>query len=198
MVISDKLENDAPTSMRSTDRSVASVEDHSMTIEDMLKSGLSTTPVLMGDDWFLEMIKGEYVNEPFFKMIMADPTANQLFELKNRLIWMKNTRGDPVLCIPKGVHEGRSLHEVILDQAHWTLGHYGYQRMLEYTQRWYWWPHIMSDMREFCKTCGACQQAKGSTQLPMEKLHMLPIPTKPWESIGMDFVGPFPEMEVNG
>jgi hypothetical protein len=27
----------------------------------------------------------------------------------------------------------------------------------------------------------------------MGKLHSLPIPTKPWDSIGMDFVGPFPE-----
>jgi hypothetical protein len=30
-------------------------------------------------------------------------------------------------------------------------------------------------------------------QKPTGKLHPLPIPTKPWDSIGMDFVGPFPE-----
>ncbi len=76
MAISDKLENDVSTSARSTDRSIALVEDHSMTIENMLKSGLSTTLVLMGDDQFLETIKGEYVNDPFFKMIMTDPTTN--------------------------------------------------------------------------------------------------------------------------
>ena len=29
----------------------------------------------------------------------------------------------------------------------------------------------------------------------MEKLHGLPIPDKPWSSIGMDFVGPFPEVD---
>jgi hypothetical protein len=28
---------------------------------------------------------------------------------------------------------------------------------------------------------------------PAGKLHMLPIPTKPWDSIGMDFIGPFPK-----
>ncbi len=27
---------------------------------------------------------------------------------------------------------------------------------------------------------------------------MLPVPTKPWKSIGMDFIGPFPEVEVDG
>jgi hypothetical protein len=30
-------------------------------------------------------------------------------------------------------------------------------------------------------------------QKPTGKLHPLPIPTKPWDSIGMDFVGPFPK-----
>ncbi len=53
-------------------------------------------------------------------------------------------------------------------------------------------PVLVSDMREFCKTCGACQQAKWSTQLPTGKLHMLPIPTKLWELIGIDFVGTIP------
>lgn len=46
----------------------------------------------------------------------------------------------------------------------------------------------------FCKTCEDCQRAKGSFQRPAGKLHPLPIPTKPWDSIGMDFVGPFPEL----
>jgi hypothetical protein len=30
-------------------------------------------------------------------------------------------------------------------------------------------------------------------QKPTGKLHLLPIPTKLWDSIGMDFVGPFPK-----
>jgi hypothetical protein len=49
------------------------------------------------------------------------------------------------------------------------------------------------DLREFCESCEACVRAKRSTKKPMGKLHPLPIPTKPWDSIGMDFVGPFPE-----
>src|SRR5215475_1245429 len=28
----------------------------------------------------------------------------------------------------------------------------------------------------------------------MGKVHELPIPNKPWDSIGMDFIGPFPEV----
>jgi hypothetical protein len=49
------------------------------------------------------------------------------------------------------------------------------------------------DLREFCESCEACAWAKGSTKKPMGKLHPLPIPMKPWDSIGMDFIGPFPK-----
>jgi hypothetical protein len=49
------------------------------------------------------------------------------------------------------------------------------------------------DLCEFCESCEACTQAKGSTKKPMGKLHPLPIPTKPWDSIGIDFIGPFPK-----
>lgn len=173
-------------------------EGTGMTIEDMLKAGPTIAPIHIDDDCFLETIKRGYEDDSFFKMIVEDPTANQAFEVKDGLVWMKNNRGDLVLCIPQGVHNSRSLQEVVLEQAHRTLGHYGYQHTSEYARRWYWWPRIVSDAREFCKTCGVCQQAKGSMQLPPGKLHTLPVLTKPWESIGMDFVGPFPEVEVDG
>jgi hypothetical protein len=48
-------------------------------------------------------------------------------------------------------------------------------------------------IKEFCKSCGNCQRSKGPNDLPAGKLHPLPIPIRPWDSIGMDFVGPFPE-----
>ncbi len=99
-----------------------------------------------------------------------------------------------MLCIPRAQHGKLSLQSVILDQAHRTLGYYGFQRTSEYIQRWYWWPRLVTDMKEFCKTCVECQQCKGSTKALSRKLHSLPIPTKPWESIGMDFIGPFPEV----
>jgi len=38
--------------------------------------------------------------------------------------------------------------------------------------------------------------SKGKYQKTAGKLHLLPIATRPCESIGMDFIGPF--LEVNG
>jgi hypothetical protein len=41
--------------------------------------------------------------------------------------------------------------------------------------------------------CESCQRAKGLNTKPFGKLHLLTIPLKPWDSIGMDFIGPFLE-----
>jgi len=52
---------------------------------------------------------------------------------------------------------------------------------------------MVAESDKFCKTCKACHQAKVPTHRPTGLLHPLPIPTKPWDSIGTDFIGPFPE-----
>jgi hypothetical protein len=52
------------------------------------------------------------------------------------------------------------------------------------------------DTCTFCQSCENCQRAKASNQKPVGKLHPLSISARPWDSIGMDFIGPFPE--VNG
>ncbi len=54
---------------------------------------------------------------------------------------------------------------------------------------------MTKDTREFCRTCEQCQRAKGSNEKPTVKLHTLPVPIKPWDSIGMDFIGPFPKVK---
>ncbi len=56
---------------------------------------------------------------------------------------------------------------------------------------------MVTDTKEFCKTCHSCQQSKRSNKPLPGKLHTLPILTKPWDSIGMDFVRLFPEVEVD-
>jgi len=48
------------------------------------------------------------------------------------------------------------------------------------------------DIEKFCLSCKTCQMSKSSNQLKPGLLHSLPIPSHPWQSIGMDFVGPIP------
>ena len=51
---------------------------------------------------------------------------------------------------------------------------------------------MVSDTKAFCETCSTCKQCKLNNQKPYGLLNPLAVPTKPWESIGMDFVSPLP------
>ena len=49
---------------------------------------------------------------------------------------------------------------------------------------------MLHDIELYCKTCGICTMTKDVNSKPTGLLHSLPIPDRPWQSIGMDFVGP--------
>jgi len=142
------------------------------------------------DKQMMRTIQGSYPKDPLTKMVLANPENHrQSFKVKDGLIWTKNIKGEYTICVPRE----KSIIIKILTQAHEIVGHYGDQRTCEYARRWYWWPQMSKMTSEFCRTCESCQRAKTSNRAPAGKLHSLPIPTKPWDSIGMDFVGPFPE-----
>jgi Integrase zinc binding domain len=86
--------------------------------------------------------------------------------------------------------KGHRLTEYIIDHGHTSLGHLGPDKTEHYLARFYWWPTMSKDILKFCKSCRRCQVAKDSTEKPKGLLHSLQIPTRPWESIGMDFIGP--------
>ena len=117
------------------------------------------------------------------------------FEAQDGLLYTRNCAGTSVLCIPSVVLRKRRLTEIIIAQAHEVLGHFGPQKTADYIRRHYWWPRIGQDVEQYCKTCPVCQTTKSSTQRVPGLLHSLPIPARPWGSIGMDFVGPFPESD---
>jgi len=101
--------------------------------------------------------------------------------------------GRDVVCIPrKAFLKGRRLVEVIIDQAHSTIGHFGQFHTSRYIWRYYWWPSMGTDIELFCSSCTSCQVMKESNQKPSGLLHSLPIPNRPWQSIGMHFMGPLP------
>jgi hypothetical protein len=122
--------------------------------------------------------------------------AYNKFTLHKELLWTNSRSGNKVVCVPDGLLNDKSFKGTILDSCHQTVGHSGVNRSAKYIRRWFWWPGMADDVEEFCKSCGRCQ----TTKMPRNKmpgwLHTMPIPARPWESIGMDFTGPF--VEVGG
>ena len=49
------------------------------------------------------------------------------------------------------------------------------------------------DIESYCKTCGIYVTSKDANSKPTGLLYSLLIPNRPWQSIGLDFMGPLPK-----
>jgi hypothetical protein len=164
-----------------------------MTVGEALQNNPLLDKIVLGDGLFLEAVKSGYKNDPIFSKVLKNPGHYLNFRVFKGIIYTKNHLGNECLCIPRALYKGKhSLPKVTINHAHDTLGHLGSQKTLEYARRWFWWPRMGCDIEKFCLSCETCQMSKSSNQLKPGLLHSLPILSHPWQSIGMDFVGPFP------
>ena len=127
-----------------------------------------------------------------FRVILEKPNEYRNFEVNDRLIYLKESERR-VLCIPRALIQGRSAREIIISEAHSLLAHLGANKTLDYLRDNVWWKDIVTDVKAFCETCETCKMSKPSNQKPYGLLNPLGIPSYPWESVGIDFVGPLPE-----
>ena len=146
---------------------------------------------LQGLDLLAEF-RGRYDSDPTFRPIIDKPGDFRNFEIDEQLIYIKK-QGKRVLCIPSILIQGRKAHEIVISEAHSLLAHLGASKTTDYLQDHCWWKNMVSDVKAFCETCHTCKTSKPSNQKPYGLLNPLSVPSYPWESVGMDFVGPLPE-----
>ena len=91
------------------------------------------------------------------------------------------------LCIPQG--------EIIsvMKEAHSSLiaGHFWVRKIVAHLQRYYYWPRMIDSVSRFIRGFSMCATSKPRNR----KLGLytpLPVPSRPWESVSMDFVGGLP------
>ena len=115
--------------------------------------------------------------------------AHPWFGIKQGLIFTKNNLSRDVTCIsPKAIHKGKQLIKIIIDHAYNIIGHFGQFKTAQYIRRYFWWPSMLYDIEVYCKTCSMCMTTKDTNSKLTGLLHSLPIPDRPWQSIGMDFL----------
>ena len=77
--------------------------------------------------------------------------------------------------------------DCILQELH--RDHPGSSRMKSVARSYLWWPGLDSDIERLAKSCASFQQNKNAP--PSAPLHPWTWPSKPWQCIHIDFVGPF-------
>ncbi|KAG9223419.1 hypothetical protein CCMSSC00406_0007606 [Pleurotus cornucopiae] len=137
-------------------------------------------------------VRHKYSDDPTFKAITSKPKEFRNFDLRDGVLYLK-INGRFVLCIPHIFVGGRNLREIVIAEAHSLLAHLGAKKTLDYLREYVWWKQMVSDVQTYCDTCMTCRRSKPNNQKPFGLLHPLRVASRPWEAIGMDFVGPLPE-----
>lgn len=88
----------------------------------------------------------------------------------------------------------RSFRDKILFENHDSpLGaHLGVNKTLKKLQIEYYWPKMEIDVKKYVKTCEHCQVGKHPNQSTRVPIGLQKVVDGPWDSISVDFLGPFP------
>lgn len=160
------------------------LSESAISLPDLVHSGDPTIDIHSS-------ISGKYSEDPFFKTILDKPSTFKNFEVSNNLVFLKDNERR-VLCIPDVLIGNRRLREILISHAHSILAHLGTRKTLIYLRESVWWKGMGNDVQAFCETCRTCATSKSTNHSPYGLLETLPIPSYPWETIGIDFVGPLP------
>lgn len=106
--------------------------------------------------------------------------------------------------VPKGGPAGNlfvptKLRSEVIQWGHSSrlVCHPGVRRSLAAIRQRFWWPSMAKDVRQFVAACSVCAQNKTSNAPPVGLLHPLPIPSRPWSHLALDFVTGLPESMGN-
>lgn len=97
----------------------------------------------------------------------------------------------------KWVPDNDKLRTAIISNAHDSLvtGHPGRELTYKILARDYYWPGMTNSIRRYVRNCDTCGRSKPWREGTQGLLKPLPIPTRIWKEISIDFVEGLPESE---
>ncbi|KAI2667139.1 Transposon Tf2-9 polyprotein [Labeo rohita] len=105
----------------------------------------------------------------------------------------------PAGCPPNRLFVPESLRSEVIQWGHCSnvACHPGVSRTLHLVKQRFWWPLMARDVRSFVLACSVCAIGKTSNRPPDGLLQPLPIPSRPWSHIALDFVTALPPSQGN-
>src|ERR1044072_8507753 len=108
------------------------------------------------------------------------------YHLVNQVLYRK-TKWSP---LTKVIKRGETASLIFLYHNDPLAGHLGTTKVMQKMKLQYFWPQMYEEIKEYIQSCHQCQiHARTGKQ---NELYPIPI-SAPWERVGIDFVGPFPE-----
>uniref|UniRef100_A0A0W0F957 Putative reverse transcriptase-RNaseH-integrase n=1 Tax=Moniliophthora roreri TaxID=221103 RepID=A0A0W0F957_MONRR len=75
---------------------------------------------------------------------------------------------------------------------HVLAGHFGQNCTPAIIQHSYTWPRIWDFVKDYVRSCTDCCRNKSHRHQPYRMLKPLPVPTRPWDSISLNFIEQLP------
>lgn len=150
----------------------------------LLQPGMSPLPQLQKEDETLkQVLKGVQEKDPKFKSFVLQDDILYHIALP--------VKHDPEYRLQLVLPE--SLRKEALIELHDHFGHMGIDKTHHLLRSRYYWTGMYKDVVEHLDSCDACRSRKIKVQkAPMQEAY---IPQYPFECVGIDTVGPFPESE---
>ena len=145
------------------------------------------------DESFIEEWIEGYKSDQAFSSIWADENR-ELRNWKANGRFIKDERGllyfvdpdyQPRLCVP------RSQRNFVLREAHenpMESSHAGPERLWQQLSQKFYWKRMKADIITFSSSCDICQKTKFSNFNKFGYLIPNPIPSRPYQSVSMDFI----------
>ena len=76
-----------------------------------------------------------------------------------------------------------------------TVGHPDSERTYAVNLCSFYWPSLKKDIKSFVKLCTKCQGIKPRTDKPYGSSMLLPVPTRPWDLVSMDYITNLPNVD---
>jgi hypothetical protein len=109
---------------------------------------------------------------------------------ENGLLYFEDADGKIRLCVP--LKERTTIIKEVHDSAH-ESAHAGRERTLASLREHFYWPSLRCDVIDYVLSCDPCQKVKHDRGPKTGYLQPLAIPSKPFDTISLDFITGLPE-----
>ena len=90
-------------------------------------------------------------------------------------------------------------HEA-MRMAHDTLwgGHLGARKCAQRIRMSFWWPTVVTDIKQYCATCNECQLRTRKTIRNQTLMQAIVRPSQTWDKVNCDLINPLEEKSLAG